>query len=284
MACSSMLMILYCISEGSIKTDNDIIVYGSMTTMTDPAKQAGGGALVIGHGWLGSKPTGATAPIALSPPLIQLFTSSEDVIIYNGTNNLPSESSMTVGQAGQICCVNTGTQKDLYIWNGEHWELSEQNVSGKYDTLFLRQFDTTLLNPTTVRGAYPPANLDLGDLTVHGKLKLRSTNSTFAIAAGDNGTADNYAYLIPINPPNGALGLGTYEYPFEWVDSNTVFTDYIVNLHSLFAKIQIMLKRISGGSSSNSLMRSNSVGMQTAALIRKKPSKRLSLTVTKLKA
>lgn len=121
------------------------------------------------------------------------------------------------------------------------------NYAGKYfDTLYLTKLDGT------------PAHLDLGDLTVEGQLKLQSANKKiFGVAAGDNGTADNYAYLIPINPPNGTLGLGTYAYPFEWIDVYSVFTNEIRNLQS-FPRIRMALRRLLGARSS--------VMMQNSAL------------------
>lgn len=35
----------------SLMTKNDTIVYGSITSMTDPSKSSGGGCLILGHGW-----------------------------------------------------------------------------------------------------------------------------------------------------------------------------------------------------------------------------------------
>lgn len=38
----------------SLMTKSDTIVYGNLTSCTDPAKNTGGGAVVIGHGWTDS--------------------------------------------------------------------------------------------------------------------------------------------------------------------------------------------------------------------------------------
>ena len=42
--------ILY-LSNASLLTDNDIDVYGSIGSLTDPTKTTGGGVVIIGHGW-----------------------------------------------------------------------------------------------------------------------------------------------------------------------------------------------------------------------------------------
>jgi hypothetical protein len=77
-----------------------------------------------------------------------------------------------------------------------------------YDTLHLKKTDGL------------PATLNLG------KLEVQSTNNVFAVTAGDNG-ANQDTYLIPQNPSQGGLGLGTANYPFKWVDATTVFTNGI---------------------------------------------------------
>lgn len=210
--------------KGSIVTENDIYVRGSITSTTDFAsgEESGGGALLLSHGWVGSGTQ--SNPIAVSPPLIQLMTSETQI---KSGPSLPTEN-MT-DQAGQI--FNHTGQNRLYIWSGSNWIISETIFSGKYDTLFLVKNDN-----------YSPANLDLGDLTAHGKLMLKSTDSTFAVAAGDNYPTDNNAYLIPINPPDGGLGLGTATYPFKWVDATTVFTNEVNSLNyggiTLFDKLK----------------------------------------------
>ncbi|MCW3983184.1 MAG: DUF2190 family protein [Candidatus Bathyarchaeota archaeon] len=106
------------------------------------------------------------------------------------------------------------------------------DYAGRYfDTLYLTKLDGT------------PAHLDLGNLTVEGQLKLQSQNKKiFGVAAGDNYPTDNNAYLIPINPPDGGLGLGTATYPFKWVDATTVFTNEVNSLNyggiTLFDKLK----------------------------------------------
>jgi hypothetical protein len=89
--------VLY-LSNASLVTDNDVLVYGSITSTTDFAsgKQSGGGALVISHGWKGSGTQ--ENPIALSPPLVELITSGTQI---KSGSSLPDEEDMT-DQAGQI--------------------------------------------------------------------------------------------------------------------------------------------------------------------------------------
>lgn len=81
-----------------------------------------------------------------------------------------------------------------------------------YDTLYLKKAN-----------ASTPANLNLG------KLEVQSTNNVFAVTAGDNG-ANQDTYLIPQNPSNGGLGLGTSAYPFKWVDATNVFCNTLNKL------------------------------------------------------
>ncbi|PVX26296.1 MAG: hypothetical protein CW691_01840, partial [Candidatus Bathyarchaeum sp.] len=69
------------------------------------------------------------------------------------------------------------------------------------------------------------ANMKLNDLTAT-QLAVESTNNLFAVSAGDNGENQD-TYLIPQNPSQGGLGLGTAAYPFKWIDATTVFTDGI---------------------------------------------------------
>jgi hypothetical protein len=85
-----------------------------------------------------------------------------------------------------------------------------------YDTLYLKKFINN--------GTDQPANLNLG------KLEVQSPNNVFALAAGDNGLNSD-TYLIPQNPSAGGLGIGTYDYPFKWIDSTYVFTKTINTLN-----------------------------------------------------
>jgi hypothetical protein len=234
--------------KGSIVTENDIFIRGSITSTTDFAsgEESGGGALLLSHGWVGSGTQ--SNPIAVSPPLIQLMTSGTQI---KSGPSLPTEN-MT-DQAGQI--FNHTGQNKLYIWSGSDWKISETIFSGQYDTLFLVKNDN-----------YSPANLDLGDLTVHSKLMLKSTDSTFAVTAGDNFDPqypqDPFdTYLIPQNTPNGGLGLGTYAYPFKWVDTERVFTDEIVNLHGCRIKflLKFFLGRSASASSGNDTVRTDTL-------------------------
>lgn len=57
---------------------------------------------------------------------------------------------------------------------------------------------------------------------------LKSTNSVFAVAAGDNFDPQHPedpfdTYLIPQNPSEGGLGLGSYGHPFEWINIKHLF-------------------------------------------------------------
>jgi hypothetical protein len=42
--------VLY-LSNASLWADNDVLVYGFISSVTDPVKSTGGGAIMIGHGW-----------------------------------------------------------------------------------------------------------------------------------------------------------------------------------------------------------------------------------------
>ena len=74
------------------------MVYGSIGSQTDPAKLAigegGGGALLIGHGWLGGG-----SPLALSPPLIELMDSG--IQIQSGASFSKRHGSSGCGSAFQ---------------------------------------------------------------------------------------------------------------------------------------------------------------------------------------
>ena len=107
-----------------------------------------------------------------------------------------------------------------------------------YDTLYLRKL---------VDGSVSqPANLNLG------KLEVKSTNNVFAVTAGDNG-ANQDAYLIPQNPSQGGLGIGTAAYPFKWVDATYVYTNNISSLSGGAISVYVALDSnsvIHGGGSS----------------------------------
>lgn len=166
--------------SGSLLTDNDIFVYGSISTVSNPNTNEGGGALIIGYGWLGSA-TQNNSIIAQSPSLIQMFNSSTPV---QSGKTLPSGSSMYYGenQGGQVF-YNT-SNNNLYIWTGQYgnpaytWVLSEINPTGQnnvpnYDTLFL-----VMSNGCT------PANLNLGNLFALGNITLETSNASIALQAG----------------------------------------------------------------------------------------------------
>jgi hypothetical protein len=112
-----------------------------------------------------------------------------------------------------------------------------------YDTLYLRKL---------VDGSVSqPANLNLG------KLEVKSTNNVFAVTAGDNG-ANQDAYLIPQNPSQGGLGIGTAAYPFKWVDATYVYTNNISSLSGGAISVYVALDSnsvIHGGGSSGDAFR-----------------------------
>lgn len=113
---------------------------------------------------------------------------------------------------------------------------------------YSRYFDTLYL---TKANASDLAHLNLGNLTAT-QLKVKSTNSVFAVTAGDNG-ANQDTYLIPQNPSQGGLGLGTTEYPFKWVDATYVFTNNINSLSGGAITVNVSLDYstvIHGGGSS----------------------------------
>jgi len=156
--------------------------------------------------------------------------------LFRSTNAVFGEAEDTIFKSAR--------NKDTELWSWSKVGPASDYAGRYFDTLYLTKLDGT------------PAHLDLGDLTIEGQLKLQSQNKKiFGVAAGDNGTADNYAYLIPINPPNGTLGLGTYAYPFEWIDVYSVFTNEIRNLQS-FPRIRMALRRLFGDRSSDMMQKS----------------------------
>ena len=172
--------------NASLLTRSDVMVYGSIGSQTDPAKLAigegGGGALLIGHGWLGGG-----SPLALSPPLIELMDSGIQI------QSLPAfPSGMAPQDAGAL--FNRTDQGILYIYGGNPnigvngWVTSEATAfSGFYDTLF-----------RGTNNGYTPANLDLGNLSVHENLTVDGSatfnagilNSIFASPSFGNALAN----------------------------------------------------------------------------------------------
>jgi len=114
--------------------------------------------------------------------------------------------------AGELLGTNQG---EVWIGHGRNNSSDVPKIimmhSG-YETLYLRKLVGTSVSQ--------PANLNLG------KLEVQSANNVFAVTAGDNG-ANQDTYLIPQNPSQGGLGLGTANYPFKWIDATTVFTNGI---------------------------------------------------------
>ena len=91
--------ILY-VSQGML--GQDITAYGFLGSQTDPAKQAGGGAILLGSGF--------TSPC--TPPIISLSDSFLDMQIANGS--MPQARYMRD-------VVYRQDQGAFYIWNGSIW-------------------------------------------------------------------------------------------------------------------------------------------------------------------
>lgn len=132
-------------------------------------------------------------------------------------------------------------QGEVWIGHGRHSSTDVPKIimmhSG-YDTLYLRKFNE--------HGVSDAANLNLG------KLEIQSQNNKFAVTAGDSGLNQD-TFLIPQNPSQGGLGLGTVAYPFKWVDATTVFTNGINSLSGGAISVYVSLDCntvIHGGGSS----------------------------------
>ncbi|PVX27282.1 MAG: hypothetical protein CW716_03110, partial [Candidatus Bathyarchaeum sp.] len=115
-----------------------------------------------------------------------------------------------------------GWGPDGYNSNPFIWLVGNQHGYPSKDTLEIRT--------STYSGGWiwSWGNIAAGEVTAN-QVKIRSTNNVFAVAAGDNGLNQD-TYLIPLNPSEGGLGLGTLTYPFKWVDATTVLTDAINGL------------------------------------------------------
>lgn len=153
---------------GSLYTENDIYINGSITSTTDfeHGKQAGGGALLLSHGWEGSGDQ--SNPIAVTPPELRLITSGSP--IKNGSS-LPSTGMNN--QPGQVFYhTPQGGPNRLYIWTGSSWSASATNASAYYDTLFLFKSD-----------GYSPAHLRLDKLYANRVASTNGTNIYFDNAA-----------------------------------------------------------------------------------------------------
>jgi hypothetical protein len=163
---------------------------------------------------------------------------------------IPEYSYFPAGENGQLF-IYTPTSI-LYKHNGSTWDPLGpiSNYAGYFDTLYI-----------TKSNGEDPANLDVGDISIHGHLGVgdtvtsdlnpnpdldlgsysnpwasvvtsslwvKSPNTQFGVSAGDEWNGSGYdAYLHPQNPANGGLGLGTANYPFKWVDATYVFTNGI---------------------------------------------------------
>ncbi|PVX25433.1 MAG: hypothetical protein CW691_04625, partial [Candidatus Bathyarchaeum sp.] len=178
--------------------EKDIMTYGGLFTNSDPRKSYGGGAILMGHGFSGPG-TG---------PRISLVDS--ELEIPSGTS---FPANPTEGD-----CFNHITHGRLYRYGytGEPpalaWIDAGEMCEGYFDTLYL-----------TKASSSSPANLNIG------KLIIESADNKFAVTAGDNG-ANQDAYLIPENPSEGGLGLGTSNYPFKWINATKVFTNGITTI------------------------------------------------------
>jgi hypothetical protein len=194
------------LSNASLLTDNDVMVFGSIGSFSDFAlrKETGGGAFNISHGWKACKSDGDV--IAMTPPLIELFFTDPNYkagipdyyrdpkIPTYSLGSLPTAVQMVTEagahETGHIACVpretESGTVKDLYLWNGKNWGKNKDNinepavpiekdVSGYFDTLFLFKED-----------GFSPANLDLGKLAVRTSLTVYGSNAPQLTLDDDN--------------------------------------------------------------------------------------------------
>ncbi len=186
------------------------------------------GALILGYGW-----TGSGSPTALSPPLIQLFSSN--MPIQSGAN-FPTGMN---NQAGALFNKN-GV---LYIWSGNTnignngWIESETtDFSGFYDTLFL-----------LTNNGYTPANLDLGNLTCHSAVEPGSDN-TSSIGTSTNMFQNMYTRSLIIG--NNSI-TPTREYLTFSIDNTygTILT--MTSSSSSGSIIPAQSKTLNLGSSSN---------------------------------
>jgi hypothetical protein len=132
-------------------------------------------------------------------------------------------------------------QGEVWIGHGRHDSTDVPKIilmhSG-YETLYLRKLVGTSVAQS--------ANLNIG------KLEVQSTNNVFAVTAGDNGVNQD-TYLVPQNPSQGGLGLGTVAYPFKWVDATYVYTNNISSLSGGAISVHVALDSnsvIHGGGSS----------------------------------
>lgn len=144
--------------------------------------------------------------------------SGSAMTIVNGTGGGTSSAASSVYGGGAIRIGHglTGATDPPKI--------SLMDSAQGYDTLYLRMKDGTT-----------PAKLNLG------KLEIQSTNNKFAVTAGDNG-ANQDTYLIPQNPSQGGLGLGTATYPFKWVDATNLYCNTINLLSGSYISIVAPLK------------------------------------------
>ncbi len=139
-----------------------------------------------------------------------------------GVPAIPSGTSFPTGVEGKVAVRtdswNGNPANTVYKYDGSNWIPigSTSDYAGYFDTLYLRQ----LLNVDGQWTTTTPGNMNLG------KLEVQSTHSVFAVTAGDNG-ANQDTYLIPQNPSNGGLGLGTENFPFKWLDATSIFTNNI---------------------------------------------------------
>ena len=159
-------------------------------------------------------------------------------------------------QLGQLY-VKTG-DNNLYIWTVidgiPQWtELGNKSqFQDNFDTLYIQKMSDNQepahldvgnisihshlsVGDTVTSNLNPSPGLDLGNLSnywtsvVTSGLSIKSTNNAFVVTAGDNGENQD-TYLVPQNPSEGGLGLGTAEYPFKWIDVTSVFTQSINTL------------------------------------------------------
>ncbi len=176
--------------------ETDIQTYGALFTTTDPNKTAGGGAVLIGHGF--------TSPS--TPPCISTTDSSLSIPVVS---SLPT--GVPSGYAGELVNYNSV----LYIYNGSSWVPVTTNFSGNYDTLFL----LTANSPMTI------GNLNAGNVGAVSLTLENGGNDDVVLTAGYNSSPANN-YIIPKQA--NFTGLGTYNFPFAWLDATSVSCNNVV--------------------------------------------------------
>ena len=188
---------MLCISQ-ALFLEKDFQTFGFLGTASDPFKQSGGGAILMGQGFTG----------LYCPPMFSLtgtiIHSGDPLGSYQQGVNFPSEP------VDMQWFYHTGN-KTLYQRINNEWVSKYTDVlSGAYDTLFL------------IRGDYEtPANLYLNTLSAS-QLSLRGiggATSNFTV-----GISDGVRYLIP-DGATKTLGIGTDDHRLAFVNTAKIYVD-----------------------------------------------------------